>query len=149
MATSNPRITVTLKPEQYEFLKAFAETQKASMASVLVELYEMAEPVLIRVQKLIVEAQQAKESVKDGIMEATEEAMRTIEPQAQQAMMNFELFEEAIRQSLSEAREGGGGEAGARSATAPRGTPQPPRNNMGVRSRKSKVAKGKSGKGVL
>ena len=42
------------------------------MSSILVELYEMAEPVLIRVQKLIIEAQQAKESVKDGIREATE-----------------------------------------------------------------------------
>ena len=135
MATAKPRISITLEPDEYEFLKVFAEKQHESMGSCVLAIWRQATPVLTRVLKLIVEAEQAKESVVEGIREASEEAMRQLQPQHAQAMLNFELFEEAVRQEIV-------AKAAAEEGHPPRGEslpppPQPPRSNTGVRSTKS------------
>ena len=135
MATAKPRISITLETDEYEFLKVFAEKQHESMGSCVLAIWRQATPVLTRVLKLIVEAERAKESVAEGIREASEEAIRQIQPQHAQAMLNFELFEEAVRQEIV-------ANAAAKEGTPPRGErrlppPQPPRSNTGVRSTKN------------
>lgn len=135
MATAKPRISITLEPDEYEFLKVFAEKQHESMGSCVLAIWRQATPVLTRVLKLIIEAEQAKESVVDGIREASEEAIRQLQPQHAQAMLNFELFEELVRKEIvAHAVEK---EGPPPCGEAPFPPPQPPRSNTGVRSQKT------------
>lgn len=136
MPTVKPRITVMLEPDDYAVLSTLSELQGVSKSSLLADLWASACPVMLRVAKLLQEAKTAQESVKDGIREATEAAMLEIEPMASQVMMNFDLFEEAIREQIAEGRTvpgraAVGGAADGRSALR---APQPPSSNTGVRS---------------
>lgn len=63
----------------------------------------MAAPVMARVLNLLEEADRAKESVRDGIRQAAEEAELQMMPLAREALANLDLFEEAIRQAKREA----------------------------------------------
>ena len=74
MPTAKPRVNVAMDQADFDLLSAFAASQGVSRASVLVELWQMAAPVMARVLKLVEEAQRAKDSVRKGIVEATVEA---------------------------------------------------------------------------
>jgi hypothetical protein len=150
MPTVNPRITVMLSPEDYAVLSSLSALQGVSKSSLVAEVWSMACPVLARVAKLLQEAKNAQESVKIGIREASEEAMLKIEPLAAQSMLNWDLFEEAIRESLAEGRGAdsvGLRSVGASQTDAARGAQHPPSSNTGVRfqktSQNSKRARGK------
>jgi Ribbon-helix-helix protein, copG family len=135
MPTINPRVTVTLQPEDYAILEALAKTQGVSKSSLLAEIWSMACPVMARVAKLLIEAKTAQASVKDGIREATEQALKEIEPMAAQVMLNFDLFEEAIRDSIAEGHTSDGGDVtgGAADGQSGAGAKKPPSSNTGVR----------------
>lgn len=97
----------------FDLLSAFAASQGVSRASVLVELWQMAAPVMARVLKLVEEARRARESVRDGIREAAIEAQARMLPLQREAFLNLDLFEEAVRDAIREAAgvadDGGGG----------------------------------------
>lgn len=139
MPTINPRVTVTLHPEDYAILEALAKTQGVSKSSLLAEIWSMACPVMARVAKLLIEAKTAQASVKDGIREATEQALKEIEPMAAQVMMNFDLFEEAIRDSIAEGRPSASGDVtdGTAGGQSAEGASEPPSSNTGVRFSKT------------
>lgn len=97
----------------FDLLSAFAASQGVSRASVLVELWQTAAPVMARVLKLVEEAQRARESVRDGIREAAIQAQASMLPLQREAFLNLDLFEEAVRDAIREAAgvadDGGGG----------------------------------------
>lgn len=103
MATEKPRVAVTMEQEEYEMLSAFAARQGMSRGAVLRDLWLMASPVMVRVLKLLEEAERAKDSVRDGIRQAAIDAEAQMMPMAREALSNFDLFEEAIRESMREA----------------------------------------------
>lgn len=112
MPTAKPRVNVAMDQADYDLLSAFAASQGVSRASVLVELWQMAAPVMARVLKLVEEAQRARESVRDGIREAAIEAQASMLPLQREAFLNLDLFEEAVRDAIREAGvadDGGGG----------------------------------------
>jgi hypothetical protein len=141
MPTVNPRVTVMLSPEDYAVLASLSELQGVSKSSLIADVWSMACPVMSRVVKLLLEAKNAQESVKVGIREASEEAIKQIEPVAAQAMLNWDLFEEAIRESILDARSAGASELGTIGASqadaAGRGE-NPPSSNTGVRFQKTR-----------
>lgn len=53
MATSKPRITVTLEPEVYDTLRSLAEVQGRSMSSIVSEFLTLAHPVQMKVLNAI------------------------------------------------------------------------------------------------
>ena len=113
MPTAKPRVNVTMNQDDYDLLSAFAARQGVSRSEILVDLWQMAAPVMARVLKLLEEAERAKESVRDGIRQAAEEAELQMMPLAREALANLDLFEEAIRQAMREAggvADGDGGE---------------------------------------
>ena len=120
MPTAKPRVNVTMNQDDYDLLSAFAARQGVSRSEILVDLWQMAAPVMARVLKLLEEAERAKESVRDGIRQAAEEAELQMMPLAREALANLDLFEEAIRQAMREA----GGVAGDDSGGALRDTTQ-------------------------
>lgn len=150
MPTVNPRVTVMLSPEDYAVLASLSELQGVSKSSLIADVWAMACPVLSRVAKLLLEAKNAQESVKEGIREASEEAIRQIEPVAAQAMVNWDLFEESIREAILDARStapAGTGSTGASRADAAKEAPHPPSSNTGVRFQKTRPnSKNRGGK---
>lgn len=131
MPTINPRVTVTLKPEQFEVLSRLSAARGVSMSSILSELWEVSAPVMARVANLLEEAKGAQQSAKDGIREATEAALEIVAPQAAQVMVNFDLFEEQALQKIADGRGGDGATAAAGRGRT--GTGSPPSSNTGVR----------------
>lgn len=132
----------------FDLLSAFAASQGVSRASVLVELWQMAAPVMARVLKLVEEAQRARESVKDGIREAAMEAQAKMTPLQREAFLNLDLFEEAVRDAIREAAgvadEGGGGDpatGGGVLASASATTPNPRLVTRGSGFRKGRGVK--------
>lgn len=122
MPTAKPRVNVAMDQADFDLLSAFAASQGVSRASVLVDLWQMAAPVMARVLKLVEEAERAKASVKDGIREAAIQAEARVQPLHREMLLNLDLFEEAIRDVIQEAAgisdpaDAGGG---VRSATPP------------------------------
>lgn len=148
MPTVNPRVTVMLSPEDYAVLASLSELQGVSKSSLIADVWAMACPVMSRVVKLLLEAKNAQESVKVGIREASEEAIRQIEPVAAQAMVNWDLFEEAIRDAILDARSTapeGTGSVGASRTDAAKDAPYPPSSNTGVRFQKTRPNSSKRG----
>lgn len=139
--SKSPRITVSLKPEHYEVLRRLSAVNGLSMSAILSETWDLAAPVLARVAHLLEEANAAQASVKEGIREATAAAALELAPQAEKVLLTFDLFEQAIQQTIAAARvsEGAGGAVGAcDGGTA--GASLPPSSNTGVRYRKSRGA---------
>jgi hypothetical protein len=144
MPTIKPRITVILPPDEAAILETLAKLQGVSKSSILAEVWGMASPVMARVCKLLTEAKDAQESVKEGIRAASDEAIRQMLPIHDQSMLNFDLFEEAIRQTIAGARAVDG-ETGARAAGAPHA--HPPSSNTGVRFTTGRGSASKNGGG--
>ena len=108
MPTAKPRVNVAMDQADFDLLSAFAARQGVSRASVLLELWQMSAPVMARVLKLVEEAERAKASVRKGIVEAAAEAEAKILPLQRDALLNLDMFEEAIRDVI---REAGGADA--------------------------------------
>ncbi len=101
MATTKPRIQVTLKPSQYDLLKRLAKVQKRPMSAVLSELFDEIEPVYERMATVLEAAMRAQASAKKGMVDAfkaTEEEMR---PHVAAAMGQFDLLEQSFGLSAS------------------------------------------------
>lgn len=131
MPTINPRVTVTLKPEQFEVLSRLSAARGVSMSSIISELWDVSAPVMARIAHLLEEAKGAQQSAKEGIREATEAALEIVAPQAAQVMVNFDLFEEQVLQKIADGR-GAGGDT-RRAATGGAAGAKPPSSNTGVR----------------
>lgn len=118
MATKKPRITVTLNQQAYEALEQVAKVQGGSMSAVLAEVWEEAAPVMLRVVKLVIEAQAAKAGVGDRIREIATEAELAMVPMARELISNLDMFEESMREVLKDQEGGAGGAAGGRAPAA-------------------------------
>lgn len=138
--SKSPRITVSLRPEHYEVLRRLSAVNGVSMSAILSETWDMAAPVLARVAHLLEEANAAQLSVREGIREATAAAALEIAPQAEKVLLTFDLFEQAIQQTIAAARASD--DASGRSVGAgdegTAGASLPPPSNTGVRYRKSR-----------
>lgn len=111
MATTKPRITVTLEPEHYAVLAEMAAISKSSMSSILAEIAAEAMPVFARVVKLAKEAETAKASIGERVKELATEAELQMLPLARDALKTFDMFDDAIMKAIAAAKESEG-EAG-------------------------------------
>lgn len=95
MATSKPRLNLTLEPQLYALLKKLSEQQRASMASIVVDLIQTVAPVLERVCVAVEAAQNAQASVKENLVRTAEEAESHLGPMMAEAMGQLDMFIEA------------------------------------------------------
>lgn len=72
MATSRPRITVTLTDRQHAVLSELSQLQKASMSSIVVDLVETTLPVLERLVHVLAGAAAAPQAVLEEIRKSAE-----------------------------------------------------------------------------
>lgn len=79
MATSKPRITVTLEPEVYETISGLAEIQGRSMSSIVSELLTMVNPVQQKVLAAVKRAMDVQESSKTSLISQLEKGQEEAE----------------------------------------------------------------------
>lgn len=126
MPTSNPRVNVTLRPEQYELLSRLAKAQGVSRSSVLIDLLETVTPVLERVVVAVEAAQRTQVMAREGLERSIGQAEQALLPHVQAAMGQLDwLVDRTVavaRAPSSTTDEGGvGGHAGG--AGGPRRRP--------------------------
>lgn len=73
MATTKPRITVTLPQEVYETIKGLSEAQGCSMSALISDFLEMVNPVQQRVLKAVRKAQILDAESKVGLVASLEQ----------------------------------------------------------------------------
>lgn len=96
MPSAKPRLALTLPEHRYELLERLARLQGVSKASIIMELMEQAWPVLERVCIAIEAVQRMQDGVGPGFKEACDQALAEIEPFAQGATDQFDLFIDGI-----------------------------------------------------
>lgn len=92
MATTNPRITVTLTKRQHEVLRSISDTSGKSMSSFLCELIDGSMPMLERMAVTFQKIHKAQQMERQRYVQELDETQAAIEPIVQAAVGQFDLF---------------------------------------------------------
>lgn len=139
MATTKPRITITLTDRQHEILRSLSGSSGQSMSSYVVEFLDMALPTLERMAVAMQAISQSKEAQIGRIRKQLDEAQAVFEPLAALAVSQFDLFWGRIEEAAQ-----AGPETGARPAPGQRARkPKSPPTNRGVTPTPGKPVKPK------
>lgn len=136
MATSNPRITITLEPSVHALLQRLSGATGNSMSSMVADLLKESAPIFERMARVIEAAAEAQDLAKVEMVGGMERAQAKLEKQLGLAL---ETMDEGFRPILEEAekvRRRAAGAGGSRLRGAPgrkavAGTPTPI-SNRGV-----------------
>ena len=119
MATTKPRITVTLTKRQHEVLRSISENSNQPMSTFISEMLEAALPTLERMAVTFQRVKEAQQAERTRFLDSMDRAQAAIEPVVLNAVGQFDLFlasiEEAVGAGSTDARE----RAGAPVPTAP------------------------------
>lgn len=126
MATTKPRVTITLEPEHYAVLVEMAEVTGSSMSSIVADVVAEAAPVFLRVVKLIREAEAVKGSLGDRVRELATEAELEMMPLAREALKNLDMFDDQVMKAIADAKNAAKGSDGA-GVPSDRSVPSPKR----------------------
>ena len=94
MPTRNPRVNVTLRPEQYELISRLSKVQGRSRSAVLVELFSIVMPVLERVVVVSEAAQRVQVQAREGLKQSVEASEALLLPHVASAMGQLDLLVE-------------------------------------------------------
>lgn len=92
MATTKPRINVTLEPHRYALFRRLAALQGVSMSSLVSELLDVVAEPMGRVCVVLEAAKTAPESVRKGLRAAVDRAEAQLMPKALETLDQFDLF---------------------------------------------------------
>lgn len=127
MATTKPRITVTLTKRQHEVISTIAQLGGGSMSAFISEMLESALPTLERMAATFQKVKQAQDQEKGRFLESMDRAQAALEPVVMEAVGQFDLFLGRIEEAV------GAGDDGKRSAAAAAPTaPLAPATNRGA-----------------
>ena len=127
MATTKPRITVTLTERQHEVLKIISDTGGQSMSALLGELVEVSLPTFERMANTFQKLRQAQTIERAKMIEVFDQAQAALEPIALAAVDQFDLFCGRLEGAAEGAPDGS--EA---TPAAPRAAPAAPSTNRGA-----------------
>ena len=127
MATSKPRITVTLSERQHQVLKIISDCGGQSMSSLLGELIEVSLPTFERMANTFQKLSQVKTAERAKMLQAMDEAQSALEPIANAAVDQFDLFLGRIEAAVEDAPGDAAGAPGAAATAA-----SAPTTNRGV-----------------
>jgi len=135
MATTKPRITVTLTKRQHEVLRSISENSNQPMSTFISEMLEAALPTLERMAVTFQRVKEAQQAERTRFLDSMDRAQAAIEPVVLNAVGQFDLFLASIEEAVgtgAPVRE----RAGAPVPTAP----SAPATNRGATPRKGKAA---------
>jgi|SRR5690554_3489791 len=132
MATTKPRLTITLEPHTHTVITELARLQGRSKAKIITELLDSVVPVLERTCYVLQLAQSATLTVTDDLKASMERSEATLREMFADALGQMDIFADQLSESTSEgADEGIGEERSSRHDVAEPGT-LPPHSNTGV-----------------
>lgn len=121
MATTKPRITITLEPDEYAILARLAALQGSPMARIVSELLSEVTPTLKGLCDTLEAAKRADARVKAQMRQSMEAAEADLMPVAKMVLDQADMFQEALIAALNTVADGTG--AGAGTGGALRATP--------------------------
>jgi uncharacterized protein (DUF1778 family) len=134
MATTKPRITITLNERQHAVLRSISENSGQSMSAFVHELLEQSLPVLERMAETFRKIKGAQDEQRRRIVQELDDAQTAVEPVLNQVLGQFDLFMGKVE------RAAGVGDAERSSAPQPQALdPRPV--ITGVRSPRVKPSK--------
>ena len=92
MATTKPRITITLTKRQHDVLQSIAASGGSSMSGMLGEFIDSVMPTFVRMAATFQQMKQASDKEKARIVAALDDAQTALEPIALAAAGQFDLF---------------------------------------------------------
>ena len=153
MATTKPRITITLTQRQHEVLKTIADCGGNTMSGMLGEFIESAMPTFERMAATFQQVRKANVQERARILEALSDAQTALEPVALAAAGQFDLFLGQAENAAGIIPTGAGTDTGAVMLSA---LPSPPtnrgvteKNTASTKPSNSKALKGVQKKEVL
>lgn len=141
MATTKPRITVTLSQRQHDVLRVISECGGSSMSSFVSEILEQSLPVLERMAESFRKIKAAQEEQKKRIVEELDQAQAEVEPVLEQVLGQFDLFMSKVERAAGAVPAGSVATPGTAPAAA-----RTPVTNRGVTPQHGKSRKPSSGK---
>ena len=124
MATTKPRITVTLTERQHEVLRTISDCGGQPMSRFISELLELSLPSLERMAATFQKIKRVHDSQRNSILEAIDDAQTALEPIALDAIGQLDLFlakmESACDATEADARSIERADSGGRGRVQPR-----------------------------
>jgi hypothetical protein len=142
MATTKPRITITLEPEQHDVLQRLAALQRAPMSRIVSDLINEVTPMLEKLLVTLEAASRAHHDVKANIRRTAEEAEAELQPLAAAALAQLDMFSQMIAGMVPQADAGGG--ADPATAAADDAGPRPVITGATTSQRKGTGSRGES-----
>lgn len=101
MATTKPRITITLEPHRHELLRRVASARGVTMSSVVAELVETVAEPLERMCVVVEAANRAPGEVEAGLRQAMTAVDRNFRHHAAKAIEQHDLFLDLAEEAAS------------------------------------------------
>lgn len=136
MATTKPRITVTLTERQHEVISTIAKLGGGSMSAFIGEMLESALPTLERMAVTFQKVKQAQDQERGRFLASMDRAQAAIEPVVMEAVGQFDLFLGRIEAAVEDAPGDAAGAPGAAATAA-----SAPTTNRGATPKRAKTAK--------
>lgn len=105
MATTKPRITITLTERQHQLLKTISDASGNSMSYLVTDLIEASEPILQRTASAFSHLKVLNDENKRKIKEAMENAQNVIEPMAFNALHQMDCFIDTLTEIQHEPKQ--------------------------------------------
>lgn len=147
MATTKPRITITLNRRCYDILKSISDCSGKPMSGFVSEMMESASPTLERMAATFQKIKTAQDVERSRFLETIDEAQAAIEPVVMETLGQFDLFLGKIDAAADAVTGADGGRVGTAAAAA-----ESPPTNRGVtpsREKQPKASSTKASKAVL
>ncbi len=103
MATTKPRITITLEPDQHDVLRRLADLQRTSMSKIVTEFLGEVTPILANVANALEAVQRASSDARAKFVRTAEVAEEELRPLAEFARNQFDMFAAEIGRIEQEA----------------------------------------------
>lgn len=148
MATTKPRITVTLTQRQYDVLRVISDCGGQPMSAFISELLEQSLPVLERMGESFRKIKAAQDEQRKRIAEELDQAQAEVEPVLEQVLGQFDLFMAKVESACDATETDARGLERAVSGGAR--APETPATNRGVTpspSNRQKRPRGKASEG--
>lgn len=135
MATTKPRITVTLTKRQHEVFTSISASSGQSMSSLIGEIIELSMPTFERMATTFQKLRATQDRERAKVAQVLDEAQNALEPIALAAVGQFDLFMGKVESAV-----GAGEPQRSEDCTAPAARPAPS-TNRGATPKRAKTAK--------
>lgn len=96
MATKKPRLSITLNKHHHEVLTTISECSGETMSSLIGDLIDASLPTLEKMANALQKIKTATDEQKKQIRKAMNEAQSALEPIAQQALDQLDIFVDSV-----------------------------------------------------